>query len=507
MLHLADEPTNISLTPAILEISQVSKSYGGVQALIDCTFSCRKGEVHALLGENGAGKSTLVKILCGVVKPDSGTIRFKGVSTQFDSPVDASHKGIVAVFQELSLVPDLSVAENVYLGHEPKTKWGLIDFKRINKLTRQLFEELGMDISPESLVRDLSLSNQQLVEIAKALSRDPEIIIFDEATSALGTQEVKLLFSLVKRLTKQGKTIIFISHRMDELQQIVDRATVYRDSRYVSTFEWGTVTNEQIVNMIAGRDVNQTYPDKSILLDNEIALEVRDLNSSSFYGLNLQIRKGEILGIAGLQGHGQSQFLQALFGVYPARGEVRVFGKQIPLNGPKSAINSGIALVPEDRKNDGLLLTRSIKENLSLMTLDRRQNLGFIQTSKEKNAVYHAIEQLKIKTPHVEQEVGSLSGGNQQKVVIGKAILTEADILLLADPTRGIDIGTKIEVYQLIRDLADQGKSIIFYSTEIPELVGMCNRVAVFKQGRVSCILEEESITDRNIINAALGVA
>ncbi|NOU96337.1 ATP-binding cassette domain-containing protein [Paenibacillus sp. LMG 31456] len=498
-------------TPAevLIEVSGVSKSYGGVKALIDCDFSCKRGEVHALLGENGAGKSTLVKILCGVVKPDSGMIRFKGQEAQIHSPVDASHKGIVAVFQELSLIPDLSVAENVYLGHEPLTKWGLIDFRQMNEKTEQLLQNLGLHIPCDSLVRDLSLSERQLLEIAKALSRDPEIIILDEATSALGQQEVELLFSIIKRLTAQGMTAIFISHRMDELAKIADRATVFRDARYITTFDWGTVSNEQIVNWIAGRTVKETYPEKKHVHTDDIALEVVNLSSDrNFQHINLQLKKGEIVGIAGLQGHGQSQFLQALFGACPiTSGEVRVAGDTIVLSGPKSAIDAGIALVPEDRKNEGLLLTRSVKENLTLMTLGHRQSMGIIRADMEGTEVQRLIQLLNIKTPHPDLEVGGLSGGNQQKVVIGKAVMTEAAVLLLADPTRGIDIGTKAEIYQLMRNLADDGISLLFYSTELPELVGVCDRVAVFKQGRISAMLHGSSITEHHIINAALGIS
>jgi ribose transport system ATP-binding protein len=494
---------------ALLEVIQVSKSYGGVKALIDCSFSCRRGEVHALLGENGAGKSTLVKIICGVVKPDTGTLRFKGEEARIHSPSDASRKGIVAVFQELSLVPDLSVSENVYLGHEPRTKWGLIDFGRMKEMTRQLFAGLGLAISAEDLVSDLSLSDRQLVEIAKALSRDPDIIIFDEATSALGKQEVDLLFSLIKRLTAQGKTAIFISHRMDELARLADRATVFRDARYVSTFDWGSVSNGQIVNWIAGRSVSETYPDKKPTVRDEIALDVQDLSCDRhFHNINLQLRKGEIVGLAGLQGHGQSQFLQTLFGARSATGgEVRVNGRKVSLRAPQSVIDAGMALVPEDRKHDGLMLTRSVKENLALMTLKRRQKFGFIEAGKEKSSVQDMVKLLNIKTENTEQETGGLSGGNQQKVVIGKAILTRADILLLADPTRGIDIGTKTEIYQLIRKLASEGIAILFYSTEIPELVGVCDRIAVFKQGSITAMLQDEEMTEHHIINAAMGIA
>ncbi len=493
-----------------LVASGVSKSYGGVRALIESDFSCRKGEVHALLGENGAGKSTLVKILCGVVKPDTGTISLDGQEIHIESPADAAKLGIVAVFQELSLVPYLSVAENVYLGHEPRNRWGLIDLKKMNQIAGQLFADLGMDISVENLVSDLPLAQQQLVEIAKALSKDPEIIIFDEATSALGKHEVDLLFRLIKRLTKEeGKTAIFISHRMDELEQIADRATVFRDARYITTFDWGTVGNKEIINWIAGRKLEDAFPEKKSLQTKEIALEISGLSVGRvLQGINLQIRKGEILGIAGLQGHGQSEFLRALFGALKLdQGEIKVDGSPVSLKNPEAAIQAGIAVVPEDRKQDGLLLTRSVRENLSLMTLEKIQKWGLLSDSTEKKAVNRAVNLLNIKTPDLSQAVGNLSGGNQQKVVIGKAILTEGSILLLADPTRGIDVGTKSEIYQFMTSLAKEGVTILFYSTEIPELVRVCDRVAVFKQGRISVVLDGDSINEHQIIQAALGIA
>ncbi|HET7616535.1 MAG TPA: sugar ABC transporter ATP-binding protein, partial [Bacillales bacterium] len=355
----------------LLEAVGISKSYGGVQALDEGDFVCYPGEVHALLGENGAGKSTLVKILCGVVNPDSGVIKVNGRQVEVKSPIEAVELGIVAIFQELSLIPDLSVAENVFLGHEPKTKRGLIDFRTMSRMTTDLFKELELDIPTEILVRDLPLSQQQLVEIAKALSRDPEVIIFDEATSALGKKEVDLLFALIKRLVKRGKTIVFISHRMDEVNQIADTATVYRDARFIRSFQWGSVGSDQIVNWIAGRDLDETFPEKKPVHGTEIALELKGCSyRRKLHNINLSVRKGEILGIAGLQGHGQSEFLQALFGATPfEEGEVKIFGERAALKKPKDAITAGVALVPEDRKNGGLLLPLSVRKNLSLMTL------------------------------------------------------------------------------------------------------------------------------------------
>ncbi|MCL6547541.1 MAG: sugar ABC transporter ATP-binding protein [Alicyclobacillus sp.] len=494
---------------AFLEVRGISKSYGGVKALVDCNFSCHKGEVHALLGENGAGKSTLVKILCGVVRPDAGSVWLNGRQTAILSPADAAHKGIVAVFQELSLVPELSVAENVFLGHEPRNRWGWMDLAAMREQTKALFDRLGFSIPPEALVRDLSLSDQQLVEIGKALSRNPELIIFDEATSALGHEEVELLFQLIRRLAGEGKAIIFISHRMAELDRIADRATVFRDGRYITTFPWGTVDNAQIVEWIAGRGVRADRADPSRTVTEQVVLEVRELSGGrAFQGINLSVRRGEILGIAGLQGHGQNQFLRALFGSHPITGgEVRVAGRPVALTSPRAAIDAGVVLVPEDRKRDGLLLTRSIQENIALMTLDRRARAGFIRRRDELAAVCRAVEALGIKAASIEAEAWNLSGGNQQKVVIAKAILTRFDVLLLADPTRGIDIGTKSEIYRLMRELAGEGRAVVFYSTEIPELVEVSHRVAVFKQGRIAAVLEGQRLTEHEIISAALGIA
>ncbi|WHH60371.1 sugar ABC transporter ATP-binding protein [Petroclostridium sp. X23] len=505
---MVQEQSGESKVP-LLELVGISKNYGGVKALIESDFKCGSGEVHAVLGENGAGKSTLLKILCGVVKKDTGVIRLRGEQIEINSPNDAEKHGIAAVFQELSLVQDLSVAENIYIGREPKNKYGLVSFSKMNEMAEKLFEELGLHIQPEAMISDLPLAQQQLVEIAKALSKNPDIIIFDEATSALGSEEVKILFSLIKKLTAEGKTAIFISHRMDELEQIADYATVFRDARYITTFKWGTVSNEQIINWIAGRKLEETYPKKNKITSDNIALEISHLSSGRrLKNIDLQVKEGEILGIAGLQGHGQSQFLRALFGAYPIqKGEVKIFGRKVHIKSPEEAIKAGIVLVPEDRKNEGLLLPRSVRENLATMVLKQIQNMGLLSTAKENSMIHSAVEMLKIKTPNLEQAVVNLSGGNQQKVVIGKALLTEAKIILLADPTRGIDVGTKAEIYQLMNNLAKEGNTILFYSTELAELVGVCNRVIVFKEGRINGELTGADIDEHSIINAALGIA
>jgi ribose transport system ATP-binding protein len=495
-----------------LVAKNISKNYGGVKALIESDFSCKKGEVHVLIGENGAGKSTLVKILCGVIKSDTGNVYIKGKEIFVDNPTDAENNGIVAIFQELSLIMELSVAENVFLGHEPKNKIGLIDFKKMETMTAQLFEKLGLEIAPQSIVSDLPLVKQQLVEIAKALSKNPEIIIFDEATSALGSKEVEHLFLLIKRLVKeQQKTVIFISHRMHELEKIADRATIFRDAHYITTFDWGTVTNEQIVNWITGRNLNETFPKKKETVSDEVVLEVKKCNAGkALRNISFELHKGEIVGIAGLAGHGQNEFLKALYGAYPIdEGAIRLFSEKINLKNPITALKYGLALVPEDRKSGGLLLTRSIKENLVLTILDKIKRFkycGLIDGKLEQDSIRHALDILQIKIAGLDQEVQNLSGGNQQKVAIGKTIMTGAKILLFADPTRGIDIGTKYEIYQLIRKLSDDGISIIFYSTENAELIGLCDRVLVFNEGAIAAELRDKEISETNIINVALSM-
>lgn len=493
----------------IFEATGISKSFGGVHALVDVRLDCRKGEVHALLGENGAGKSTLVKILSGVVQPNAGEMRVSGRKIFIESPQKAISLGIAAVFQELSMIPELSVAENIYLGHEPLNALGLIDHRKMIAMSSTLLGELGFKMDSESIVSDLPLAQRQLVEIAKVISKNPQIVIFDEATSALGSHEVELLFSVIRRLTREGKAIIFISHRMEEVRGIADRATVLRDARNISTFEMGSVKNEEIVRWIAGRGLKSSTARRVGMPEAEVALEIRGLNSGrSLVDINLDLHKGEILGLAGLQGHGQSAFIRTLFGAYPVdAGEIKVFGTRHRIANPRAALRAGIALVPEDRKNEALLPARSIRENTALMTIDSRTILGFISSKSEQAAVRQSIDTFNIKVHDMELAVNSLSGGNQQKVAIAKTLLTKARVLLLADPTRGIDVETKAEIYELIKDLANKGTAILFYSTELAELITLCDRVAVFKEGRIAVILQGKDISEHAIINFTLGIA
>lgn len=493
----------------MLEVSGLNKRFGEVQALTDAKFVCYKGEAHALVGENGAGKSTLVKILCGALKPDSGEIRINGEVVQIESPYDAVQKGIAAVFQELSLVPDLSVAENIFLAHEIVGKFGLIDRKVMEAKTAELFKEYGFHIDPQAIVSELPLATKQLVEIAKVLSKKPEIIIFDEATSALSKEGVDLLFKIIRRLVEEKKTIIFISHRMDELGEIVQRATVYRDSKFIESFKWGAVTNDQIVSWIAGRDIDSSFPDRAKCEGEGFALEVKGLSvGTALKNIDLCARKGEIIGIAGLNGHGQIPFLSALYGAIPFdKGEIILNGKKINPRNPRAALREGIVLVPSERKTEGILLPMSVRHNLSLMILSRiSSKLGFLKRKKETKEIGGMVDKMSIKAANIDQPCSSLSGGNQQKVVIGKALLTGADLILFADPTRGVDVGTKTEIYKLINELANAGITILYYSTELIELVGLSNRVVVFKQGEIAGELSGEEISEHKIINYALGI-
>ena len=491
----------------ILQAKNISKRFGGIRALVESELTCYKGEVHALIGENGAGKSTLIKILCGVEQQDEGDVIYKGEKVNITCPDDATKMGIVSVFQELSLVRDLSVAENIYLGYEPK-KRGFIDLKKMYRDAQALLDLLHFDIDARALVRQLSLADQQQVEIAKAISKDPDVIIMDEATSALGKEQVENLFRIIREMAGNGKTIIFISHKMNELSELADRATVYRDAHYVTSFKWGECTNGEIIQFIAGRKISDSFPQKKSVNTEDYVLQVEKLSyQEKLKQVSLSVKRGEIFGIAGLSGHGQVEFLDTLFGaIKPDTGIIKVNGKQVKLNSPQAALHNKIAMTPADRKNDGLLLTRSIRENISMMVLDKISHFGVINSKKENEGINEMVDLMKIKIDNPQQLSGTLSGGNQQKIVLGKAILTKAEILLLEDPTRGIDVGTKTELYALIRKLADSGITVLLYSTENSELLGLCNRIAVFKGGTVVKILDEKEMSEQAILKAGLGI-
>jgi ribose transport system ATP-binding protein len=495
------------------QMSGVSKSYGGAVALDRADLSVRNGRIHAILGENGAGKSTLLKVMSGVVQPDEGTMHLDGREVSFASPAGANAAGIVCVYQELSLIPDLSVADNIFASNPPQ-RFGMIDRRAQRHQAEDALARAGAaDINPLAKVRDLSLSRQQMVELAKGLARKPRILILDEATSALTAADVARVIEVLKRLREEGLALLFISHRMHEVKALADECTVYRNGRHVMSFEAGTRTDNEVVEMMIGRKYQHAFPDKPAdkpgrRLAAEPVLACRDLAwNDTLQGVSFSLKPGEILGLGGLDGQGQRELLLALFGVLRGcAGKIEIDGKAVSIASPvvARANEIGMALIPEDRKTEGLMLPMSVRENLSFAALDRMSTAGVIDRDRQQSLVDRMMELLAIKSFSVDAAVGSLSGGNQQKVVIAKWLIRQPRILLLSDPTRGIDVGTKQEIYQLLRRLADEGAAIVFYSTDYDELIGCCDRVLVLYEGRIKKELVGSAITEQNLIASAL---
>jgi ribose transport system ATP-binding protein len=504
--------TSSSTADAFLTLSGVSKAYGGVRALADVDFACARGKIHAVLGENGAGKSTLIKIISGVVRPDSGEMRLEGRLLRFPDPASANAAGIVCIFQELSLMPDLSVADNISIAAPPR-RLGLIDSGAQRRRAEELLARIGCeDVNPLERVRDLPLSRRQMVEIAKALGKKPRLLILDEATSALTSADVDKVYAMLARLKTEGVAILYISHRMHEIEALADVASVFRNGRHIETFDKGTRSNDEIVRLMIGREITTQFPAKPLRPSTRAApvLEVDQLSwSGRLDRVSLAIGAGEIVGLGGLDGQGQKEVLLALFGVLRSvEGTIRIDGQPVRLNSPGGAksARSRIALVPEDRKTEGLMLPMSIADNLSLASLKSFSAGPFIDAHRETQAIDAEIARLHIKVGSNSDAVSTLSGGNQQKVVIGKWLMTDPRIILLNDPTRGIDVGTKQEMYVLLRELAAAGAAILFYSTDYDELVGLCDRVAILYDGRIIRELEGAAITETNIVAASLNI-
>ena len=495
----------------LLSATGIDKRFGGVVALDGADFACEAGEIHALLGENGAGKSTMVKALCGVHPPDAGTMVYGGETVTFRRPADAVAAGIVPVFQELSLVPDLTVAENLHLGEEPRNRLGLIDGKRMHRDAAALLTRLGFaGIDPGAVIRDLSLADRQLIEIAKALRRGPRVLILDEATSALNRRQVQQVFAVVRRLRDEGVAVVFISHRMDEVRALCDKATIFRDGEDVGTVDVAIARDDEIVRMMIGRTLRETFPPRRQRPDvEEPLLEVRALGwGDRLRDVTFTVHKGEILGLSGLEGQGQGDLLFALFGVYAGvSGEVSVDGKAIRLGGPADAMAAGLALVPEDRKTQGLILPLPVDENVTLATLPDVSRNGVMSPAAVAAATRAMRDRLAIRMASPAAPVRFLSGGNQQKVAIAKWLLTDAAVLLLYDPTRGIDVGAKQEIYELMRRLAATGHGLLFFSTDLAEIVGLCDRALVMYEGAIARELAGPLLTEANLVSAAVGLA
>ncbi len=495
----------------LLSLRGISKAFGGVVALNEVDFEAHQGSIHAVLGENGAGKSTLIKVISGVVRPDTGEIVLDGEHIRLGSPSDAVGRGIVSVFQELSLVPDLSVEENICIT-TAAGRWGFVDRAAQRRRAEELLELVHCpDVNPRQPVSDLPLSRRQLIELAKALGRRPRILILDEATSALTSADVETVYKILYRLRDEGISILFISHRMHEVDALADTCSVFRSARHIETFAQGSRTPDEIVQMMIGREISQVYPPKPAARPHsQPVLSVSHLSwTDRLHDISLGISAGEIVGLGGLDGQGQSELLLALFGVLrDVRGTIAIDGKPVVLGSPATAKSAGfgLALVPEDRKSEGLMLSMSVRENVTLASLDRISRGFLIDPRLERAAVDEATESLKIKAPSADSPVGTLSGGNQQKVVVAKWLLTKPRVILLMDPTRGIDVGTKQEIYELMRRLADDGAAILFYSTDYEELLGMCERVLILYRGGVVRELVGPEITESNIVGAAFAM-
>ncbi len=490
----------------------VSKRYGGVRALEDAALVIEAGRIHAVLGENGAGKSTLIKIMSGVVLPDEGRMLLDGHPVSFASPAAAHAAGIACIFQELSLIPDLSVADNIAISNPP-CRYGLIDRRAQRRMAEDALARAGADnIHPLALVKDLSLSRRQMVEIAKALARKPRILILDEATSALAAADVTRIYGVLKRLRAEGLALVYISHRMHEIAELADECTVFCNGRSVASFAAGTRTDNEIVELMIGREYNAAFPPRTKRAPGDATplLDVRHLCwTDRLNDISLRLSAGDVIGLGGLDGQGQRELLLALFGVLKGTtGEVRIDGRPVTITGPDVAKRDdiGMALIPEDRKTEGLMLPMSVRDNLSFAALGKLSRWGIVDRAAEREAVERIAQLLAVRSGGTDMPAASLSGGNQQKLVIGKWLLVAPRILLLNDPTRGIDVGTKQEMYQLLRNLADAGAAILFYSTDYDELIGCCDRVLVMYDGAILRELAGDEITEHALVSSALNI-
>lgn len=490
----------------ILEMRHIDMRFQGVHALDDVSFTLRRGEVHALVGENGAGKSTLMKILIGLYQPVSGEIIFKGQSVRFRSVMDTRKAGISMIFQEFNQVRHMTVMENIYLGREPRTHMGTIDYRKMYADSTKLLKRLGVDLNPRTYLRDLTVAKFQLIEIVKAVSYNAEIIIMDEPTSALSHVEIQHLLDMVEALRAQGTAIVFISHKMEEIYSICSRVTVLRDGKFIFEGEVSQISERDLIRMMVDRDVSELFP-KTESQIGETVFEVRELSRKGrFQNISFALRRGEILGFAGLMGAGRTELMEALMGVdKPDSGEILLNG--VPINNriPADAIRQGIVMVPEDRKRKGLILRLSIRDNLLLSSIRKCVKGRFIRKPLERMFIQKYAERLQIKMHNANSACATLSGGNQQKVAVAKALNVDPQIIILDEPTRGIDVKTKSDIHRLMSELACQGKSVMMVSSELPEVLGMSDRVIVLHEGVMTGILDRSEATPDKVMALAIG--
>ena len=489
----------------LLRVSGISKAFPSVRALDDVRFELRRGTVHALMGENGAGKSTLMKILAGVIQPDEGSIYLKGRRVSLKTPLEALSHGIAMIHQELNLMPSMTVAENVWIRREPLNRLGLVDHARMRRMTQALFDRLNIGVDPDARIGELAVASRQMVEIAKAISYESDVLIMDEPTSALTEREVAHLFEIIRDLRSQGIGIVYITHKMSELFEIADEFSVFRDGKYIGTHASTDVTRDDIIRMMVGREITQMFP-KEVVPIGDVVLSVKNLNLKGvFHDVSFEVRAGEILGVAGLVGSGRSNVAETIFGVTPATsGMIEINGKPVTIDSPTTAIRNRMAFLTEDRKDTGCLLILDVLENMQIAVLqDRFVKNGFV-AEREVTAVCEEMSRkLRVKTPTLGERVENLSGGNQQKVLIGRWLLTNPRILILDEPTRGIDVGAKAEIHRFVTELARDGVAVIMNSSEMPEVLGMSDRIMVMHEGRVTGFLDRAEATQVKVMELA----
>jgi rhamnose transport system ATP-binding protein len=491
---------------ALLEAKDVCKSYEAVRALENVSFELRQGEVHALVGENGAGKSTLVKVITGAVEPDSGTLTIHGATMDRVSPAQARALGIVAIYQQPPLFPDLTVAENIALAIEGNSVWRRVNWKERVRRAHDLLNRVGVELDPMRIARTLSMPEQQIVEIAKAIGADAKIVIMDEPTASLTGNEVENLFKVIGNLREKGAGIVYISHRLEEIAVISDRVTVLRDGRTVGTFETSGTDRSRLIDLMVGRPIETVFPKRSVSIGEEV-LELRGLSSkaAAVHDICISVRSGEILGIAGLVGSGRTQLAETIFGLTPAdSGEIRIEGTRVRIDSPQAAIANGIGYVPEDRRQHGVVLEMPIFANTSLASLDRVSRGGYIRHREECDLADQYIHRLRVKAPSPYVAAGTLSGGNQQKVALARWLAIRPRVLILDEPTQGVDVGSKSEIHALVMDLAAKGVAIVMISSELPEILGMSDRITVMLGGRIAGSLSREEATQQNILSLAI---
>ena len=487
----------------LLQLKAIFKSFPGTKALKGVDFDLYAGEVHALIGENGAGKSTLIKIIAGLYQQDDGSIEVEGRAVDFHSPADSLEHRIKVVYQELDLVPDLSIAENVFLGNLPKKKFGTVDWQELYSRTGELLLDLGLDIDPETPISALTVAQQQLVEIARALSRQARIIIMDEPTSALSQTEIESLFAVIRRLQGRGVGIMYVSHKLDEIYTIADRVTVFRDGEHIATEAVKATTHSDLVTWMVGREVKDLYP-RTPVERGAVLLAVDGISGANIKDFSLSVHAGEIVAVFGLMGSGVHNLGRLIFGDMPRTGSVRLQGEEIHANAPMDAIRKGLGFLTENRKTDGLLLPLSVKDNITLVSVDNYANMMVINGQAERKATADIVDKLSIKTPGIAQKIRFLSGGNQQKSLVGRWLLEDLKVLMFSEPTRGIDVGSKAEIYRLMDDMAHRGMGILVLSTELPEVIGIADRIIVIRKGRsAGRWISREEANEQDLMTAA----